>query len=220
MMRVFMVSPNLGFCLLRLGYDHRLHHMCRRNQQRRQQQSPKTERIILRIATPIAGKTHGTVLDDDAAWAHLLGVSVGGDGTHPTVPRTGVHSRQLCRTVATGRTAGPAGGPCHLGLGTLPSSGRVTFTDKSDETTTGHGPVPEKPTAASRGAPPSKRTEGFEVVFLSLQDRSCPNVENPETPQSTQMTWPTLTIQTTVARGPAGHRADDTLPLRTLSEWP
>jgi hypothetical protein len=54
-------------------------------------------------------------------------------------------------------------------------------------------------------------------VFLSLQDRSGPNVENAETSPTHAITYPTLGLKTTVARGSAGQRVDDTLPLRTLS---
>jgi hypothetical protein len=51
--------------------------------------------------------------------------------SHRTVPHTGVHRPQLCRSVATGRTARPVGGPGHVGLHALPPYGRVSFTDKS-----------------------------------------------------------------------------------------
>jgi hypothetical protein len=137
--------------------------------------------------------------------------------TYPTVPRTGVHSRQLCRTVATGRTAGPAGGPCHLGLGTLPSSGRVTFTDKSDQTTTGHAPcLRSRPRRVEVHLPLKESKVSKLCSYLSRTDRvRMSRIRRHR--KRTQMTWPTLTIQTTVARGPAGHRADDTLPLRTVN---
>jgi hypothetical protein len=71
---------------------------------------------------------------------HRAGDLVPREPSHPTVPRSGVRRPQLCRTVATGPTARPAGGRGHVGLRTLAPCGRVSLTDKSDKTTRGHAP--------------------------------------------------------------------------------